>query len=421
MTARFSIVPAKAATDPELKLRDLQLLCILGRHTDTAGWCRRSQVKMAAEMGCCRATVYNSIKRLVQRGYVARVPAETASGRDSAHYYRVILDPKFEDQSAEKIDETAEGDTDEPLCQHSDTLVNTPAGPATSELAGPATSGLAPSITTPLNDPTSTERESAREEDEKETEPKVSRDAWKRRLRKLHARWPTFASDSADTAEIAWFALSVSEREQADTLLETFVAHVTGLGRTKHCAFAVYLREKRWQRLPSPAAKVVSSNEMAKPFGKLWGAMRFSFLICAPTGRLPTPTRYQQQILDQGGPPARAEELSRLARYGWPKVNDMQENAMRKGRSCPADPALQPLTKLFHRVRKGSDCWNAWRALHDEKGWPWFEVNHEAPEWIYLPKPPDDQDFHNELEAVKAALSRFEDEYASLRNREAVR
>lgn len=47
---RLSIIPARAATDKALKPRDLQVLCVLGRHTDDLGWCRRSQVKMANEM-----------------------------------------------------------------------------------------------------------------------------------------------------------------------------------------------------------------------------------------------------------------------------------------------------------------------------------------------------------------------------------
>jgi len=47
---RYSITPAAAATDPRLEPQDLQVLCLLGRHTDRNGWCQRSQVKMAGEL-----------------------------------------------------------------------------------------------------------------------------------------------------------------------------------------------------------------------------------------------------------------------------------------------------------------------------------------------------------------------------------
>ena len=67
---RLSIIPARACTDPALKPRDLQVLCVLGRHTDDLGWCRRSQVRMADEIGCARSTVFESVERLVAAGYL---------------------------------------------------------------------------------------------------------------------------------------------------------------------------------------------------------------------------------------------------------------------------------------------------------------------------------------------------------------
>lgn len=34
---RYSIIPGMAVTDPNLEGRDLQVLCLLGRHTDRDG------------------------------------------------------------------------------------------------------------------------------------------------------------------------------------------------------------------------------------------------------------------------------------------------------------------------------------------------------------------------------------------------
>ncbi|TIW44617.1 MAG: MarR family transcriptional regulator, partial [Mesorhizobium sp.] len=95
---RISIIPADAVTDSSLEGRDLQVLALLGRHTDNRGWCCRSQVKMAKELGCGRATVQRSITRLVSAGYLQLRVKVRDSGADAAHEYRVVLDrPDFDE------------------------------------------------------------------------------------------------------------------------------------------------------------------------------------------------------------------------------------------------------------------------------------------------------------------------------------
>ncbi|RWE72432.1 MAG: helix-turn-helix domain-containing protein, partial [Mesorhizobium sp.] len=89
---RFSIIPADAVTDPRLEGRDLQILALFGRHTDRRGWCCRSQVKMARELNCGRATIQRSIARLVDAGYLEHRVKYRESGGDTAHEYRVVLD-----------------------------------------------------------------------------------------------------------------------------------------------------------------------------------------------------------------------------------------------------------------------------------------------------------------------------------------
>lgn len=92
---RFSIIPADAVLDKRLEPRDLQVLCVFGKHTDKRGWCRRSQVVMAREIGCARSTVQASIERLVIAGWLEKRPiteVHTKGVRGSAHEYRVVLD-----------------------------------------------------------------------------------------------------------------------------------------------------------------------------------------------------------------------------------------------------------------------------------------------------------------------------------------
>ncbi|WP_108397576.1 helix-turn-helix domain-containing protein [Devosia submarina] len=92
---RFSIIPADAVLDKRIEPRDLQVLCVFGKHTDKRGWCRRSQVVMAREIGCARSTVQASIDRLVEAGWLEKRPVteiHTKGVRGSAHEYRVVLD-----------------------------------------------------------------------------------------------------------------------------------------------------------------------------------------------------------------------------------------------------------------------------------------------------------------------------------------
>jgi len=98
---RFSIIPAQAVTDCRLQPRDLQVLCLLGRHTDNNGWCCRSQVKMAKELDCGRSTVQRALDRLYEAGYLEFRTNKRVSGAAGAHDYRVVIDPKEPDCSPE--------------------------------------------------------------------------------------------------------------------------------------------------------------------------------------------------------------------------------------------------------------------------------------------------------------------------------
>lgn len=85
---RYSIIPGGAVTDRQLEPRDLQVLCLLGRHTDKLGWCFRSQVEMAEELDCGRATLQRSLARLQEAGWV-----EVRDRKRHSYYaYRVVMD-----------------------------------------------------------------------------------------------------------------------------------------------------------------------------------------------------------------------------------------------------------------------------------------------------------------------------------------
>ena len=95
---RLSIIPAAFAADARASIVHFRVLNLLGRHTDDHGWCVRSQIKMAKEIGFSRETVNRAIKDLVEWGYVEKTGQGTT--RQSVCFYRVILDPKVQPMAA---------------------------------------------------------------------------------------------------------------------------------------------------------------------------------------------------------------------------------------------------------------------------------------------------------------------------------
>jgi hypothetical protein len=89
---RYSIIPAAAVTDPRFQGRDLQILGLIGRHTDRNGWCRLNQGKLAAAINVSRPTVSRSITRLVEWGYLETRTHWRADGGRAASSYRVRMD-----------------------------------------------------------------------------------------------------------------------------------------------------------------------------------------------------------------------------------------------------------------------------------------------------------------------------------------
>ncbi|TIL25584.1 MAG: helix-turn-helix domain-containing protein [Mesorhizobium sp.] len=223
---RFSIIPADAVTDPALEGRDLQVLALLGRHTDNRGWCCRSQVKMSREISCGRATVQRSIARLVAAGYLEHRPINRENGGDAAHEYRVVLDrpdaatiPDEKTATVEAV-EAAEGGAHQR------------AGVPTQDGQGVPTHGRAPMLTTPVK----RHRESARDDEEE--------------FERARRAWPSGFADSRQDALTAWLALSPDDRREAALEIDRFAATNKAIGRKLICGFVAYLREQRWKALP---------------------------------------------------------------------------------------------------------------------------------------------------------------------------
>ncbi|MER8492239.1 helix-turn-helix domain-containing protein [Mesorhizobium australicum] len=271
---RFSIIPADAVTDPALEGRDLQVLALLGRHTDNRGWCCRSQVKMAREINCGRATVQRSIARLVGAGYLQHRAIVRDTGADAAHEYRVVLD-RPDDVNCGNSAVAAD---DELGKFHSSEGAHPWAGVPTQGGQGVPTHERAPMLTTPVK----RKRESAREDDQE--------------FERARRAWPSGFADSREDALTAWLALSQEDRIEAASEIGRFAATNKAIGRKLICGFVAYLREKRWEALPPRPKAPNATVQTGKSAGLPVEAKPTKFMLSRPD-------LFPDRVADDGGTP----------------------------------------------------------------------------------------------------------------------
>jgi DNA-binding transcriptional ArsR family regulator len=256
MSPRLSIIPAGAVTDRSLEPRDLQVLCLLGRHLDKLGWCVRSQVKMAAEIFCSRSSVQRSLDRLYEAGWVERkrrgeIIEGVEPGQPSASYaYRVRLDR--DDYAvgtavrvaSESHAENASRDGDCPPVGTPLVPENHPQGaqPDGHPGAQPCVGTGAHVCVGTMNDPL--ERSTVEREREVRARGRKARF-----IVAFEARWPTAAADDRQKTAYAAEALTEIEEEAALNGIGPFLENLKRLGRKHPPAGWKYLEEKRWTLL----------------------------------------------------------------------------------------------------------------------------------------------------------------------------
>lgn len=238
---------------------------------------------------------------------------------------------------------------------------------------------------------------------------------------KLVKNWPNLQGMPKEKARSAFEHLSEAEQDLAIERRDDWFALLRSQGRDHVPAPSTYCREKLWNDVPENFGKEeAAQTAIAKPFGKMWGAVRLSELMSEPLRQMPVLTNFQKLEIEKGGEAADRVNLERLAKFGWPKVCSMHDRAIRRRAGVAGDPALAPLADLFGKVHRNSSAWIAWRDLHEKKGWPWFGPDRDCPEWVWMPAPPgDDGEHRTPFDAVRAALARFEVEHAKLTERQA--
>lgn len=435
---RLSIIPGWCSFDPRMKGKDLQVLCVLGNNASTkSGWCRRSQVTMAKQLGCARSTVQASLDRLIEIGAVERMEVPSKSGRDSAYFYRVIYDR--EPPGGYAFD-AWQGDEDEENilldAEESDTppagIPAPPAGPESAPPAGPGSAPINASTLTPVVE--RMEREGAPARDE-EGNGKEDPRAIERAFQQWFVGYPTAGSDDMNNARREWLKLTPDERERARKKLSGWIATVKASGRTKWPAAATYLADRKFDLIDDVQAQAAvrkMERVTVKPFGPVWGGMRAFALVRGPiTVEMPGDVRGEAEKLHaalmgmseqrarsyrerkgidinaQGqlvfpDDFERAEYRRRQCEEGYPVVNRLHKLATDRGHEL-ADGRNQALADLCEAVPVGSEIYEAWRVYHLDHGWPLWPDPGQMPV-VYFPKggPEGMAEF---MEAARAAMA----------------
>ena len=405
---RLSIIPGWIVTDPRLKGKDLQVICMLGRNANTRhGWCRRSQVKLAEALSCSRSTVQAAIDRLVEIGALERKKVESASGRDSAHWYRVIYDSAVDSSAFDAWD----ADDKEEFDPNSSAAAGAPpagmpAPPAGPESAPPAGSGPAPINASTLTPPAKREeRERASEDDEGEENPK----ALERRFRKWWSSWPTYAIDAEMPTRRAWQDLAPEQRKACEERTPDYLAAAKASGRKFSKAAATYLSERAWERLDDrPAA--AATPERHNPYSRAWSALRLAELSKPPVHLTLTPL--EAQIIDTKPEKEAVIWRDKREKAGWPEAVKLNEGA-RERRPVFVHPRIVAISSSFDKVAVGGDIWDAWKRLHADRCWPWLPEPNGLPfvQFPELPEGIEDPD-----EAVASALRKFQKKLIEVRD-----
>ncbi|MGG7518827.1 hypothetical protein ACQ3G6_13160, partial [Allorhizobium undicola] len=239
-----------------------------------------------------------------------------------------------------------------------------------------------------------------------------------REFKRWFPAWPTYVSDSQPDALKAWMRLSVADRLEAVAKAELYVAAVKAAGRSKVCSAAVYLSEKRWEKLDSvqaekvravvEAKRIKASSQFATPFSKAWMANRLTLLLGPVSHTMPRMSAYQAAVMRAGGEAAEQLRLERLEKYGWPKVSFIDAQAG-NAKGCTVVGAVVEAAEGFEKVHRDSEKAEAWAAVHKARGWPvWPDSGRH--EWLYFPAIGD-----GETDLVAAAASALENFKAAAR------
>lgn len=305
MNPRYSIIPAGAVTDPRIEPRDLQVLCLLGRHIDNLGWCRRSQVKMSRELHCARSTLQASLDRLIDASWVEKRAEPKSAKGDSAHSYRVRLDMNESDSFYdEMVKDRGRGRNPQKPSKSGPNPADLSApssgtdkstGDSTQEsanqaivqdqpadLSAPSRHPVPIYASAPLTSPVEREEERERAREAPEKDQKAGELTADQAWAALTKIWPDISLQNGALAQSALERLTGHERKVAIDRVPDFLAlHREKQGKAKLPFLHNYLGEKhRWQALPQakPTAAATVERKVIGAFDRAWWWLFFDLV-----------------------------------------------------------------------------------------------------------------------------------------------
>ncbi len=255
---RLSIIPAGAIFDRSLEPRDMHVLNLLGCYTDKAGWCRRSQVKMAQQLDCSRSSVQRSLDRLCDAGWVQkkRPPWSKEEGQPSNSYmYRVVLD---RDDAVQTVEDETQSETDESYAENAIQEMECP--PVGNDVPAPEHPGAHPCVGTGAQPYVGTKNDPLERPLVERERDARARDRTARFLVDFEKRWPTSAQDDRQRTAYAAEALTEEEQQAALAGIAPFLDDQKRQRRKIVPAGWRYLEQKRWTLLADKAATSGSSG-----------------------------------------------------------------------------------------------------------------------------------------------------------------
>ena len=383
----------------ELKTANRKMLAVrLGDFADDDGrgiW--PSVGRLANETELSERTVQRLLQNFVTEGLLV-VVKEGGSGRGTSTRYDFDL-TAIERLVANKNDKI-KGDTVSPLANPR--VTNEAVKGDNHDSLG--CHGVTQTVIEPLDKP-SIEREARECEQEEKSADDISTDdpaKFEKRVKKIahDTQWHNWAKSPTEWTVQQFAKLTDAERDEAEQKAEAYAAHC---GK-KVVALGVYFRDRKWTDLPASVIQAIKAEEartagirkVSAPYGKMWGAARMAQLLAGAKPKT-RPSRFIEDKIRQGGDVGEWYRRDWLMKAGYPVVVEMHE-AAKSRRGFDVDDSFQIVTDRMEQVSVGSERWQGWRDLHEQKGWLWFE-EADLPEWVWFPAGGADQ-----LHEFEAAL-----------------
>jgi hypothetical protein len=205
----------------------------------------------------------------------------------------------------------------------------------------------------------------------------------KREFQALVNNWPGFKGLSLASAWREYLSMSLDDRSLAARKKDQWLRLLKSQGKDHVPAPSTYFRERLWEAVPDLQDVAAESRKLAAPFGKAW-MHHVLMLLNQPAQESPPAPAFIRKVIEEGGEKAQRAIFERQAKYGWPEVNRIFENAS-SGQGSVIPAAIIDGMPEMEAVGKNSPDLADWRCAFEARGLPWMRFP-EAVEFIWMPK-----------------------------------